>query len=113
MTKKEDRTNASRLLERNVKRFIGRYGGHKYHSNAELAKAMGVNPSFLSRALRGNPQLDTIECIAKTLNVPIAELFRDGYSLSEHKGIEGYLIVDGHIEHIKTRDDIEQLINGE
>ena len=41
----------------------------------DLAKAMGIAPESLSRAINGNPQLSTITCIADNLGISISELF--------------------------------------
>lgn len=51
----------------------------------------GVAEISLSRSLRGNPTLDTLERIATALNVPITELFNAGTNeeltaLIQHKG---------------------------
>ena len=43
----------------------------------ELASIMGVKPESLSRTLNGNPQLSSLENIAKALNVGVADLFVD------------------------------------
>ena len=42
----------------------------------ELAEKMGISDISLNKTLRGEyPQLQTLEKIANTLNIPIAELF--------------------------------------
>lgn len=43
----------------------------------ELASIIGVKPESLSRTLNGNPQLSSLENIAKALNVGVADLFAD------------------------------------
>ncbi len=43
----------------------------------ELASIINVKPESLSRTLNGNPQLSSLENIAKALNVGIADLFAD------------------------------------
>lgn len=43
----------------------------------ELAAIMDVKPESLSRTLNGNPQLSSLENIAKALNVGVADLFAD------------------------------------
>lgn len=43
----------------------------------ELAAIMDVKPESLSRTLNGNPQLSSLENIAKALNVGVADLFSD------------------------------------
>ncbi len=37
---------------------------------------MQIAPESLSRAINGNPQLSTIQAIAKNLNVEVADLFK-------------------------------------
>ena len=41
----------------------------------QLAEKMRIAPESLSRVINGNPQLSTIQAIAKNLNVEIATLF--------------------------------------
>ena len=41
----------------------------------QLAEKMQIVPESLSRAINGNPQLSTIQAIAKNLNVEVATLF--------------------------------------
>ena len=41
----------------------------------QLAEKMQIAPESLSRAVNGNPQLSTIQSIAKNLNVEVASLF--------------------------------------
>ena len=41
----------------------------------QLAEKMQTAPESLSRAINGNPQLFTIQSIAKNLNVEVADLF--------------------------------------
>ena len=43
----------------------------------ELASIMNVKPESLSRTFNGNPQLSSLENIAKALNVGVADLFAD------------------------------------
>ena len=42
-----------------------------------LAKKMGIMEASLSRSLNGNPTLETLEKIAKALDVSIKSLFND------------------------------------
>lgn len=41
----------------------------------QLADKMQIAPESLSRAINGNPQLSTIQAIAKNLKVGVADLF--------------------------------------
>lgn len=43
----------------------------------DLAAVMEVKPESLSRTLNGNPQLNSLESIAKALEVGVADLFAD------------------------------------
>lgn len=42
---------------------------------SQLAEKMGMKQESLSRAINGNPTLETLTKIAEALNVPISELF--------------------------------------
>lgn len=43
----------------------------------DLAAIMNVKPESLSRTLNGNPQLSSLDNIAKALNIGVADLFAD------------------------------------
>ena len=45
-------------------------------SEVHKAEKMQIAPESLSRAINGNPQLSTIQAIAKNLNVEVADLFK-------------------------------------
>ena len=104
----KSRTEASKLLDNRVTELIKQEDA-KYKSQAELAKAMGIDPSSLSRMLSGNPKLSTIANIAKALQVPIAELFKGESVPPLSSGIDGYVLIDGRIEHITSKDDMLRL----
>lgn len=44
-------------------------------SKVELAKRIGVSREYLYRILDGNPTLETLEKVAKSLNVQVRDLF--------------------------------------
>jgi len=50
----------------------------KYMSQADLAKVLGLHPTYISGIERGvrNMALKNIEKLAKALNVPISELIK-------------------------------------
>lgn len=55
----------------------------------DLAERMQMARESLSRAINGNPTLDTLEKIAQALEVPVSSLFdveSDLYGLIIHKG---------------------------
>lgn len=49
----------------------------------QLAEKMQIAPESLSRAINGNPQLSTIQAIAKNLNVEVADLFNNSLDQSD------------------------------
>lgn len=71
----------------------------------KLAEDIGVAEISLSRSLRGNPTLDTLERIATALNVPITELFS-----TDKQDLCGHVEYKGVVYTIKTRSDLENLL---
>jgi len=71
----------------------------------DIAAKMGIANESLTRAIRGNPQLDTLEKIAKALEVDITELF----PLPAHS-IKGYLEIDGTVYKIENKNQLENII---
>lgn len=71
----------------------------------ELADKMNMARESLSRAINGNPTLDTLEKIAAALNVNVSELFQSG---SELYGLVMYKEKTYKIESIES---IEALLN--
>lgn len=71
----------------------------------KLAEDIGVAEISLSRSLRGNPTLDTIERIATALNVPITELFS-----TDKQELCGHVEYKGTVYTIKSRSDLENLL---
>ena len=71
----------------------------------KLAEDIGVAEISLSRSLRGNPTLDTLERIAIALNVPITELFS-----TDKQELCGHVEYKGVVYTIKSRSDLENLL---
>jgi transcriptional regulator with XRE-family HTH domain len=71
----------------------------------ELADKMNMARESLSRAINGNPTLDTLEKIAAALNVNVSELFQSG---SELYGLVTYKEKTYKIESIES---IKSLLN--
>lgn len=69
----------------------------------ELAEKMGVAPAALSKALTGNPTLDTIRKIAKALDVSIKSLFEDSGRT------EGFIAYKGKILRFNSRDELNKI----
>ena len=70
-------------MENNLNRIVRELCRIQGMTMKELATKMGIAPESLSRAINGNPQLSTLENIAKNLNVSIAELFGNKMEVSE------------------------------
>lgn len=70
----------------------------------DLAEKMGVAPAALSKALTGNPTLDTIRKIAKALDVSIKSLFEDACRT------EGFITYKGRILRFNSIDELIKII---
>ena len=66
----------------------------------KLAKKLGMQEAALSRALSGNPQLNTIERIAAALGVPVRALFNDLQT------VEGYISINGRLRRFHTKEEL-------
>ena len=72
-----------------------------------LAEKMGILPESLTRILAGgNPTMQTLENMAKALNVNIAELFDDE---KLEKKINGFIEFDNVVYKIKSIEDFEKI----
>ena len=59
-----------------------------------------------SRSLNGLPRIDTIEKIAKALDVSIKSLFEDPVA------IEGFVSVGGKVQRFNSREEFDRIVNG-
>lgn len=73
----------------------------------DLANMMGIAPESLSRTLNGNPQLATLENIAKCLNVDVRDLFPSSTD-NNAVPLRSIIVYDG-VTYIS--DDLDGLIN--
>ena len=73
----------------------------------DLANMMGIARESLSRTLNGNPQLATLENIAKYLDVDIRDLFPSSTD-NNVVPLHSIIVYDG-VTYIS--DDLEKLIN--
>ena len=73
----------------------------------DLANMMGIAPESLSRTLNGNPQLATLENIAKCLNVDVRDLFPSSKT-NNIVTLHSIIVYDG-VTYIS--EDLESLIN--
>ena len=87
------------VLKQNVERLCNERGW----TQKRLAKEMGVAEPFLSRTLSGNPQLKTLEKIAKALDVSIKSLFDDP------DNIEGFILQHGKPYHFNSQEELNTI----
>lgn len=73
----------------------------------ELADKMQMVRESLSRAINGNPTLETLERIATALNVDITDLFKKNDSGED---INGFIKVKGTVYEIHSFDDLEKVL---
>lgn len=72
-------------------------------SRRDLAKKMGIMEASLSRSLKGNPTLETLEKIAKALDVSIKSLFCDPAD------VEGFILLHGKPYHFNSKEELTTL----
>ena len=94
--------DARDILVFNVDRLCQEKGWKHFH----LARKMGVKPESLSRSLHGLPRIDTIEKIAKALDVSIKSLFEDPVA------IEGFVSVGGKVQRFNSVKEFDCIVNG-
>ena len=70
----------------------------------ELAASMGVDPASLNRALKYNARLDTIEKMAKALDVSIKSLFEP------MDGVEGFIRVGKHAYKFNSMAELRKIL---
>lgn len=88
------------LLAQNVRRICKEYNIQL----KELAFRMGVDPSALNRALKGNARFDTIEKIANALDVSIKTLFEP------MDDVEGFIRVGGKVYQFNSRRELQKIL---
>lgn len=76
-------------------------------NQTELAEKIGLSRVGLSKAINGNPTVDTLERIANALEVDIAELFVKNMPDSK---INGYVKVKGTLYEVHSFEDLEKLL---
>ena len=94
--------DARDILVFNVDRLCQEKGWKHFR----LASEMGVKPESLSRFLNGLPRIDTIEKIAKALDVSIKSLFKDPVA------IEGFVSVGGKVQRFNSVKEFDCIVNG-
>lgn len=74
---------------------------------SQLAEKMGIKQESLSRAINGNPTLETLEKIANALEVDITELFTS----SPSGGIIGVIRIGKTNYNINSVPDLSNLLD--
>ena len=70
----------------------------------DLAASMGVDPASLNRALKCNARLDTMEKIAKALDVSIQSLFEPT------DGVEGFIRVGNGVYQFNSLKELRKIL---
>lgn len=70
----------------------------------DLAASMGVDPASLNRALKFNARLDTIEKMAKALDVSIKSLFEPT------DGVEGFIRVGKNAYKFNSMAELRKIL---
>ena len=70
----------------------------------DLAASMGVDPASLNRALKFNARLDTIEKMAKALDVSINSLFEPT------DGVEGFIRVGKNAYKFNSMAELRKIL---
>ena len=76
-------------------------------NQTELADKIGLSRVGLSKAINGNPTVDTLERIATALNVDITDLFKKNDSGED---VNGYSKAKGTVYEIHSFDDLEKVL---
>ena len=90
----------SKILADNVRRICKGQGKQM----KDLAASMGIDPASLTRALNGNPRLDTVQKIATALGVSLKSLFEP---LDD---VEGFIRLRGKVYQFNSREELDTLL---
>lgn len=88
------------LLAQNVKRICK----ERKLQMKDLAIRMGVDPSALNRALKGNARFNTIEKIANALDVSIKSLFE------QTDDVEGFIRIGGKVYQFNSQRELKKIL---
>ncbi len=107
MKKRAEKEKPKELEEtvRHLKETVKKYCDEKNITLKDLAEKMKIPGESLTRALRGNPTLATIQGIADGLNVDIRKLFA-----STGNSINGFIEYKGTIHPIQSVEDLERVL---
>ena len=74
-------------------------------NQTELAEKIGLSRVGLSKAIKGNPTIGTLEKIADALGVPVTELFEK----SNTGDIVGFVKIGDTVHEVKSAEDVKDL----
>ena len=89
-------------MELRIKEIIKERGS----SIQNIADTIGINRVTLSNSINGNPTIETLDKIAKALNVDVTELFKQ----PEKDSLIGIVRYNGKPYEINSISDIERLL---
>lgn len=89
-----------KILAENVKRICKAQGKQL----KDIAGEMGVDPASLTRAMKGNARLDTIEKMAFALGVSMKSLFEP------MDDVEGFIRIRGKVYQFNSRLELDDLL---
>ena len=92
----------SKILADKVRRICKEQGKQL----KDLAADMGIDPASLTRALNGNPRLDTIEKIANALGVSVKSLFEP------LEDVEGFIRIGERVYQFNSKYELDKLLEG-
>ena len=94
----------SGMIEKAVKHYLKKKGW----TQGDLAKRLNVTQETVSRQLRGNPTLETLQKIAVQLDINIIQLF----SLDDDpNSIYGFVEYLGETHKIASKKDLEKILS--
>lgn len=82
---------------------VKRIAKEKGKSMSRVARDLFMNLSQLSASLKGNPTLSTLQKVATSLNVEVADLFP--------RKVSGFLEYNGKIVKVRNIEDLEKVLN--
>lgn len=107
----------SKKMENNISKAVRLQCRKQGITMRQLAEKMQIAPESLSRAINGNPQLSTIQSIAKNLNVEVATLFDSRLDQSDLTAIVVFrgktLVTDNVDSLLDFVSEIKNTLQGE
>ena len=86
-----------------MRETIKKIAKEKGKSLNRVARDLFINLSQLSTSLNGNPTLSTLQKVAKSLDVEVADLFP--------RKVSGFLEYNGKIVKVRNVEDLEKVLS--